>query len=206
MEVMVSTILLAAFLGQSSAPVEAKVVKLNFTESLRKESKTVQEDFSTTFTQTASKGKTSLSLTISGDFAGLGKESDFHLKVGSFEIKTNFAADPNLSLSPGKAQLKQYVDPSSNIKTQASVIKLDWTKDKLNLKFEGEAPYSKTMLLEELMDQKQGSVSSDVEITGKIGSVSFRNTMTVTGKIDFKTASAPGISGSVWVGSVKAKL
>jgi hypothetical protein len=206
MQVMVSTILLAALLGQSSAPVEAKIVKLNFAESLRKESKTVEEDFNTTLTQTASKGKTSLSLTLNGDFSGLNKESLLSLKVGSFELVQKLGDDFNLTLSPGKAQLKQYIDPKSNIKTQASVIKLDWTKDKLNLKFEGEAPYSKTMLLEELMEQKQGSVSSDVEVSGKIGSAVYKTTMTVTGKIDFKTASAPGISGSVWVGSVKAKL
>lgn len=203
---MLSTILLASVVHQAPATSQAKIVKLSFSESLRKESKTVQEDFNTTFTETASKGKTSLSLTLSGDFSGLNKESRFSLKVGSYELEHKLGDDLNLSLSPGKAQLKQYFDPSSNIKTQASIIKLDWTKDKLNLKFEGEAPYSRTMILSDLMEQKQGSVTSDVEIAGSIGSSAYKNTMTVTGKIDFKTASAPGISGSVWVCSVKAKL
>lgn len=203
---MVSCIILSTLIAQSSEPVEAKIVKLSFSESLRKESKTVQEDFNTTFTQTASKGKTSLALTLAGDFSSLNKDSEFFLKVGSFEVKTKLGADLNLSLSPGKAQLKQYIDARANVKTQASIVKLDWVKDKLNLKFEGEAPYSKTMLLEELMEQKQGNVTSDADLTGKIGGATFKTTLTVTGKIDFKSASAPGISGSVWVGSVKAKL
>lgn len=203
---MISCVLFAAMVHQAPGLDSAKIVKLSFTESLRKESKTVQEDFNSTFTETASKGKTSLTLALTGDFSGLNKDSVFTLKVGSYELEQKLGDDFNLTLSPGKAQLKQYIDPKSNIKTQASVVKLDWTKDKLNLKFEGEAPYSRAMILSDLMEQKHGAVSSDVEVSGKIGSASFKNTMTVTGKIDFKTASAPGISGSVWVGSVKAKI
>jgi hypothetical protein len=183
-------------------------VKLQFTETLRRESLTTHEETgfsSSTDTRSVSKGK--LKLTAEWpipNLESLDPKTVFRIQVGNFEFEQPLSTDANYR--PGNTRAK-LVQTTPNGKTQIIVAtaNLQWDKNKLTAKIEAALPDTKPIAAPDFTSALAGTVDAQTKATIRFGNQSTELSIPIRVKVRRKTAGNDERYGEVVTVDLKGR-
>lgn len=182
-----------AALAFSPSGSEIQAVKFQLAESFRSEFKSVtrvHSGGSSTSSGSTSSGQASFDLTLKGYFAHLTRETLIKVSLGDLEFSRTLGSDPDFKDDSRRAELKEFVDPSGQVKVVSSSLKLTWTSSHLTMKFLGVNRSGTSLVARSVLNQVQdpGDFNGDAKLIGSIGGTAFEAPFSFSGRLDVTEA------------------
>jgi hypothetical protein len=187
----------AAMIAATFAP---PVAKAKFSESIRYESRTITESFggsSTSSTESASRGKWSLTAEIpldSAELQAIGPDTAFEVSIGRLDSSVSLKDDAKYKAGKANAQfdLRQAkVQDASPV----AVAKLNWNREKLTVNLSPKKKESPALVAMGLVGNPIGDLKGVAKLTIRFGEKTTTIDIPFTGKLDRKTLETEMVSG-----------
>lgn len=204
LKVRFSYLLLLASATLFATTLAPTVAKAKYTESMRYESRTIRE-FDGSSTETAARGKWSLTAEIPLENPTVGPDTAFEVKLGSLESTVRLKDDPKFKEGDSSAQfdLKPAKAPTGE---PVAVAKLKWGKGKLTINLSAKSDKSPSAVAGGYVDNAIGELKGTIKLTVRFGDKTTDLEIPFTGKLGRKSVETEMISGQAVTIEMKGEI